>query len=204
MTTESGASSGRDISITFTDTARERVKGFMESRAKENSALRLGIQGRSGAGFRYAMNIVDPEDRDEDDIEIDAGGFTLLVDSRSAGDLNGVTIDFVERAEGSGFQIDNPNPVWSDPLAVRVQEVLDTRINPGVASHGGYIELDSVRENVAYVLLGGGCQGCGMASVTLKQGIEAMILEAVPEIIAVRDATDHSAGENPYYRPSKK
>jgi Fe/S biogenesis protein NfuA len=93
--------------------------------------------------------------------------------------------------------------VWRDELAMLVQQVIDTQINPGVASHGGFVELLNVEDGIAYVQLGGGCQGCGMADVTLKQGIEALIKEAVPAITAVRDSTDHASGTNPYYRPSK-
>ncbi len=175
----------------------------MESRGKDNSALRVGVHGRSTQGFRYAMNIVDPSDREDTDVVLDGGGFAVYIDAASVESLRGARVDFVETEQGAGFQIDNPNPVWRDELAMLVQQVLDTQINPGVASHGGYVELMEVREGIAYVQLGGGCQGCGMADVTLKQGIEAMILEAVPGITAVRDSTDHGAGTNPYFRPSK-
>ena len=85
----------------------------------------------------------------------------------------------------------------------RVQEILDNDINPVVAGHGGHIKLLEVKGHHAYVELGGGCQGCGMASVTLKQGVEARIRELVPEIVAVIDQTDHAGGNNPYFRPSK-
>jgi Fe-S cluster biogenesis protein NfuA len=81
--------------------------------------------------------------------------------------------------------------------------VIDTKINPGVAMHGGYVTLLDVKDDIAYVALGGGCQGCGMANVTLKQGIEVIIREAVPEIHQVIDSTDHAGGTNPYYQPSK-
>jgi Fe/S biogenesis protein NfuA len=112
-------------------------------------------------------------------------------------------LNFVEGIHQSGFQIDNPNSVWTDPRAKAVQEVIDSKINPGVAMHGGYVTLLDVKEDVAYVALGGGCQGCGMANVTLKQGIEVIIREAVPEIRQVIDTTDHAGGTNPYYQPSK-
>lgn len=189
--------------VTFTDGAREKVRGFMENRGKDDAALRIGIQGRTSEGFRYAMNIVEPDDRDEDDLVLDGGGFSVYIDRPSIDNLRGATIDFIDGPSGSGFQIDNPNPVWRDELALLVQNVIDTQINPGVASHGGFIELMDVKDGVAYVQLGGGCQGCGMADVTLKQGIEALIMEAVPQITRVLDATDHAAGDNPYYKPSK-
>ena len=92
----------------------------------------------------------------------------------------------------------------ADQIRRRVQEVLDTRINPAVAAHGGHVGLIDVNENVVYLQLGGGCQGCGMADVTLKQGIEVEIRAAVPEVGEILDTTDHAAGRNPYYTPSAK
>jgi Fe-S cluster biogenesis protein NfuA len=86
----------------------------------------------------------------------------------------------------------------------RVQTILDEQINPAVASHGGFIELIDVEDATVYVRLGGGCQGCGMANVTLKQGIEQAIRQQVPEVAAIYDTTDHASGANPYYSPSKK
>jgi len=88
-------------------------------------------------------------------------------------------------------------------LKERVQHLLDTSINPGVAGHGGFVRLVDVQDNVVYLQMGGGCQGCGMADVTLKAGIESLIKEEIPEVTEVLDTTDHAAGRNPYYTPSK-
>ncbi len=88
-------------------------------------------------------------------------------------------------------------------LRDRIQELIDNSINPAVAGHGGYIELLDVKENTVYLRMGGGCQGCGAADVTLKAGIERMIFEEVPEVTEVLDVTDHASGGNPYYAPSK-
>ncbi len=85
----------------------------------------------------------------------------------------------------------------------KVQELLDGSINPAVAGHGGYVQLIDVKDNVVYLQMGGGCQGCGMADVTLKAGIERMIKEEIPDITEVLDTTDHAAGQNPYYTPGK-
>jgi Fe/S biogenesis protein NfuA len=112
-------------------------------------------------------------------------------------------VDWVETEHGAGFKIDNPNPLWTDPMALAVQKVIDEKINPGVGSHGGFVTLLDVKDNKAFIKFGGGCQGCGMANVTLKEGIETAIKEAVPEIEQVLDTTDHAAGGNPYYQPSK-
>jgi len=90
-----------------------------------------------------------------------------------------------------------------DPEVAAVLDLVEARINPAVAAHGGRIALMGVKEHVAYIRLEGGCQGCGMADVTLKQGVEAAIRRAVPSIRAVLDVTDHAEGRNPYYQPGK-
>lgn len=86
----------------------------------------------------------------------------------------------------------------------KIQQLFDAEINPAVAMHGGSVDLIDVKGNVVYIRLGGGCQGCGMADVTLKQGIERAIREVAPEVGDILDATDHAAGRNPYYTPEKK
>jgi Fe-S cluster biogenesis protein NfuA len=88
-------------------------------------------------------------------------------------------------------------------LKERIQRILDEQINPGVASHGGYVELLDVADNNVFLRMGGGCQGCGAADVTLKMGVERLLREELPQIQNVFDATDHAAGQNPFYAPSK-
>jgi Fe-S cluster biogenesis protein NfuA len=84
-----------------------------------------------------------------------------------------------------------------------IGDLLDREINPAVAAHGGFVELIDVRKNNVYIRLGGGCQGCGAADITLKQGIEKAIRDLVPRVGEILDTTDHAAGRNPYYSPSK-
>ena len=91
----------------------------------------------------------------------------------------------------------------TDDLATRVQELLESTINPAVAGHGGFVQLIEVKDNKVYVQMGGGCQGCGAADITLKAGIERLIKEEIPEIEEVLDTTDHASGDNPYYTPGK-
>jgi Fe/S biogenesis protein NfuA len=88
-------------------------------------------------------------------------------------------------------------------LKTRVQELIDSMINPAVAGHGGYVELIDVQDHRVYLQMGGGCQGCGAADITLKSGIERLIKEEIPEVTEVLDTTDHAAGNNPYYTPGK-
>ncbi len=87
-------------------------------------------------------------------------------------------------------------------VAAKVQELLDGEINPALASHGGFASLERVEGSTAYLLMGGGCQGCGLAQMTLTEGIKAAIEDAIPEIDRVVDVTDHAAGEHPYYAPT--
>jgi Fe/S biogenesis protein NfuA len=91
----------------------------------------------------------------------------------------------------------------SDELMTKVQDLIDNMINPAVAGHGGFVQLVDVKDSKVYLQMGGGCQGCGAADVTLKSGIERLIKEEIPEVEEVLDTTDHAAGENPYYQPSK-
>ena len=92
----------------------------------------------------------------------------------------------------------------SDDLKTKVQELIDSMINPAVAGHGGFVDLIDVKDNKVYLTMGGGCQGCGAADVTLKSGIERLIKEELPEIEEVLDTTDHASGSNPYYQPASK
>jgi Fe/S biogenesis protein NfuA len=94
-------------------------------------------------------------------------------------------------------------PMSQEEVRERIQKILDEMINPAVAGHGGFVEVLDVKENVAYLRLGGGCQGCGMVNVTLKQGIETTLKEEIPQLAGVIDQTDHAGGTNPYYQPSK-
>ncbi len=91
----------------------------------------------------------------------------------------------------------------SDDLKTKVQQLIDSMINPAVAGHGGFVDLIDVKDNKVYLQMGGGCQGCGAADVTLKSGIERLIKEELPEVEEVLDTTDHASGANPYYAPSK-
>jgi len=123
--------------------------------------------------------------------------------------------ELIKRAEGileaflvSGFalsqeQVEDRMMLMGRGTKQKVQYLLAHKINPGVAAHAGFVELVDVKDNNVYIRLGGGCQGCGAADFTLRQGIEAIIRKEVPEILQVLDVTDHAAGMNPYYLPAK-
>lgn len=139
------------------------------------------------------------------DQPVDCQSFVLFVDSGSAETLDGAMIDFESNAMGGELSIRAPGlkgqrPAEDAPLRERVEWVLQARINPMVASHGGMVGLVEVTADGDVVLqFGGGCHGCGMVDVTLKQGIETTLRQEIPEVRQVVDATDHASGENPYY-----
>ena len=185
--------------ITVTELAKSKIVELMSSE-DPGRAVRVGVRGRGPEGFVYDLRFVAEAEKGPSDAVVDAGPFRLFVDPESAPKLAGATLDFIETAHGSGFKIDNPNPLWADPLAAEVQKVIEERVNPGVSGHGGFVTLLDVQGDVAYIAFGGGCHGCGMVDVTLKEGIEVMIKEAVPAIRHVVDTTDHTVGSNPYYK----
>lgn len=192
-----------DPIVRVTEAARSKIVELLKLEGRSGLALRMAVAGRGPGGFQYKLGFVSPEERVADDRVWDAGGFELFVDAASESQLQGASVDFIEGPQGSGFKVDNPNPLWSDPVAALVQKVLDEEINPAVASHGGHVTLLDVKEHRAFVQMGGGCQGCAAVDVTLKQGIEVRLRELVPSITEVVDTTDHAGGTNPYYRPAR-
>ncbi|MFW5692508.1 MAG: NifU family protein, partial [Chloroflexota bacterium] len=98
------------------------------------------------------------------------------------------------------FVVENPNPVWQDETADKVAAVIVDKVNPAVAVHSGRVSLVDFDEDIAYIVMQGGCQGCGLATVTLRQGIERLILDEVPAVKSVVDVTAHDEGETPFFR----
>jgi Fe/S biogenesis protein NfuA len=187
--------------LRFDEGATQKLDEMREAGRFDGSELRISVD-EEGAAFHYQIEVVDQDTRGEGDAVLDCNGVAVLVDPVSAGRLRGATLEYVDRLEGAGFRFDNPNKpaLLANPLAARVQEILDQEINPGVAAHGGRVSLTAVEDTRVYVRFGGGCQGCGQADVTLKEGVVATIQRQIPEITQVLDATDHEAGENPYYQ----
>ncbi len=187
--------------LKFTEAATDKIKEVIAEAGEGCAGLRIRALRLGRYTYRYQLHLVRREDLHEDDVTVEGDGFTAYLDPQSAEWMQGSTIDFLTVGGQTGFQIDNPaaNPQWEDPLAQKVQTVLDHRVLPAIAQHGGWVELDHVEGDTAYVVLGGGCVGCASANETLKMGIEAILVKEIPEIKRVVDQTDHSAGENPYY-----
>lgn len=196
--------------IELTPAAHSRIRTALEGADPPRTLLR--VEARPGAkGLDYRLAALDEADVAEDDAVLDQGGFRIVVDPDTAGWISGARIDYLETLLESGFRFDNPNPPPSPALptgsredligslADRVRLLLDSEINPAVAAHGGRVELAGIEDGVVYLRFGGGCHGCGLVDVTLKQGVEARLRELVPEIQRVVDTTDHAAGQNPFY-----
>ena len=198
--------------LRITDEARTRILGALEQQEPAKTAMRLEATTNGTAEFTYGMRLVGDDDLRHDDVVVESNGVKVLVDPGSARNLEGATIDYEEGVLRSGFSFDNPNKPkipelgegprgdLSGPTAEKVEQLINTEINSAVAAHGGQVHFVGVKDNRVYLSFGGGCHGCGMVDVTLKQGIESRIKELVPEIHEVVDVTDHSAGENPFYR----
>lgn len=190
--------------LTVTPTARDYFSRLLSEQA-DGTGLRLVVHD-AGTPHADVELTYCPDGREAaEDTAVDCGEFTLFVERASADSLGGAMIDFETHETGGELSIRAPGlkgqaPSDDAPMDERVAWVLDTRVNPMIASHGGRVGLVKVTEERDVVLeFGGGCHGCGMADVTLKQGIETQLREAVPEIRKVVDATDHATGENPYY-----
>lgn len=174
----------------------------------ETLGLRVEITGTNGADFTYDLTFDPIAEATADAKVYEVDDLTLIVPANSVENLTGATLDLPSNPMQGGLVIRNPNKPdllaghdieLSGPLADKLQQLLDRHINPSLAAHGGYAQLERVEDTVVYISMGGGCQGCAMSAATLREGITAMISQALPEVTQVIDVTDHDAGENPYY-----
>ncbi len=190
--------------LTVTEAALAQLRGFLDARpASDGRCLYVRVSAVRDGEYQAALSLESIEIARDGDVREQAGDLSIVIAEGSAERLRGATIDWWEGPSETGFVVENPNrPTVDDSLAERVREVLDRDVNPAIASHGGRADLVAVEGRTAYLRLSGGCQGCGMASATLTQGIEVSLTEALPEIADVIDVTDHASGTNPYYAPA--
>jgi len=203
--------------LAITDAAYDKVMGFLLQEAEpERQAMWLEVTGTSANQWTCSIALKPLDAAAPYDAVVRHRDLALVVPERDFDKVRGATIDWLDDPFGSGgLRVDNPNtpsPTIGAPppadlsgdVSKRVIQVLDEQVNPTIAAHGGRAELVAVKEGAAYLKLGGGCQGCAMATVTLSQGIETAIIQAVPEITSVVDVTDHQSGSNPYFEAAKK
>lgn len=189
----------------------------ISERAQQHFLKLIQQQGIAGLGIRLRavkagtpdadcqLEFCEPADLAGDEWTVECSGFPLYVEAASASFLDAAEIDYETSPTGGQLTIRAPRikgevPGEAASLVERVRYVIETEINPRVASHGGRISLEEITaDGVVLLRFGGGCHGCGMADVTLKHGVEKTLRERIPEITAVRDATDHTSGANPYF-----
>jgi len=191
--------------IVITEAAEQYLAGLLEKQDTAGIGIRVFI---TQPGTPYAETCIaycKPGEQKPEDSALALKSFTAWIDAVSEPFLEDALVDYASDRMGGQLTIKAPNakvPMINEdsPLNERINYYLQTEINPGLASHGGQVTLiDVVEEGVAILQFGGGCQGCGMVDVTLKEGVEKTLMERIPELKAVRDATDHSNKENAYY-----
>ena len=197
-------------SAVFTVTP-EAIARILELRQAEDDppglALRVEVTGTAGVEYAYDLTFDPIAEADEADARFQQGDLPVIVPAGSIEQLAGATLD-IPGGGGPGLVLRNPNrpnPLagkhleLTGTIAEKVQQLLAEQINPALAAHGGFAELKGVEDDLVYVTMGGGCQGCAVSAMTLRDGIARAIKEAIPEVTDVIDTTDHEAGENPFY-----
>lgn len=195
--------------VEITAEALGQIRALRSQESIEGLHLGLRIAGVGANGFIYETAFLRAADvADGDHIE-QHGDLPVAISADSVDNLRGAVLDLAGDPSAPGLVLRNPNaatpPITegdvelSGSVQERVQQLIEMYINPSIASHGGFVTLTEVDGDRALVELGGGCQGCGLAAMTLRQGIESSIKHHVPEILEVVDVTDHTAGENPFF-----
>ena len=203
--------------LSITDVAYDKVMGFLHQEAEpERQALWLEVSGTSGNEWTCKLSLKPLDAAAPYDAIIRHRDLAIVIPEGDFEKVRGATIDWLDDPfAGGGLRVDNPNTPsptirvpppgdLSGEVEQRVIQVLGRQVNPSIAAHGGSAALVAVEQATAYLRLSGGCQGCAMATVTLSQGIETAIIQAVPEITSVVDVTDHQSGSNPYFETAKK
>ena len=191
--------------ITITDAAHDYLADLLSKQNTPGIGIRVFI---TQPGTQYAETCIaycKPGEEKPEDTALGLKSFTASIDAFSEAFLDDAVVDYATDRMGGQLTIKAPNAkvpnVNADsPVNERINYYLQTEINPGLASHGGQVSLiDVVEDGIAVLKFGGGCQGCGQADVTLREGIERTLLERIPELKGVRDVTDHTQKENAYY-----
>jgi Fe/S biogenesis protein NfuA len=190
--------------IELSEPALQHFRRLLQTQGGDAVGIRISAVHPGTPKADARLEFCEREDLQGDEWSLDCDGFALYVDSDSAPWLDGAQIDYASNATGGQLTIRAPKikgkvPGAEASLSERVQYLLDSEINPMLAAHKGRVALERVDDDGAvYLRFGGGCHGCGMVDVTLKNGIEKTMRERIPEVTAIRDATDHATGAAPY------
>lgn len=191
--------------ISLSQTAQEHFRKLIDQQDTPGLGIRLIAVHAGTPRGDCQLEFCEASERDGTEFEIACTGFSLYVGADSAQFLDGAQIDFIRSGTGGELTIRAPAlrgvvPAADASLSERVRYVIESEINPQLASHGGHISLDSITpEGIVVLRFGGGCHGCGMADQTLRNGVETTLKARLAEVTGVRDATDHANGDKPYY-----
>lgn len=190
--------------IQISDSAQRYFRRLIERESVPGMGVRLQAIEPGTPQADARLEFAEPADLVGDEWAIDCDGFTVYVAATSVAWLDGAQIDLVDANGGQQLtikaqRIKGDAPPETASMVERVAWVVENEVNPQLASHGGHVSVQEVSaDGVVLLRFGGGCHGCGMADVTLKQGIEKTLISKVPGVTAVRDATDHESGTAPY------
>jgi len=190
--------------INISESAQSHFRKLIERESLPGLGVRLAAVHAGTPRADVRLEFAEPGDLQGDEWAVDCDGFTLWLDAASSSFLDGAEIDYETQATGGQLQIRAPRikgevPGESASMVERVRWLVENEINPQLAAHRGHVSVQEVTaDGVVWLRFGGGCHGCGMADVTIKQGIEKTLIEKVPGVTAVRDATDHETGAAPY------
>ncbi len=204
------ATAAPELVLSVSDAAMETVLGIRGEEPDPSAlGLRVEVTGANGTEYTYDLSFEELANVGDDHLTYQVGDLTIAVPHDSVDKLRGAELDLPRSAGQGGLVIRNPNRAnplagveveLTGDIAEKVTQLLEASINPALASHGGFTTLVGVDDdNNVYVTMGGGCQGCSASAATLTAGIKTSIMEAIPEVLDVIDATDHAAGENPFY-----
>ncbi len=192
-------------SVVVTEAAVAHFRSLVQKEDIEGMNLRVFVANPETSLAEVSVTFCPPGEEETGDYPFVFDDFTLFIEQGSEAALEMAVIDFKEDDMGGQLSIKAPylkgrGFAEDSTLRERIEYVLETEINPGLAGHGGRVTLiEMIEDKIVVLQFGGGCHGCGMAGVTLKHGIEKTLKEKFPEIIEIRDATDHTTGEDPYY-----
>lgn len=192
--------------IDISESAQGYLCDLLSKQDDEGVGIRVFVAQPGTPHAETCIAYCRPGEEQDGDIPVEFEGFTAWFEAKSESYLQDAKVDYAEDRMGGQLTIKAPNAripnVRPDsPLEDRVNYVLYNEINPGLAAHGGMVTLvEIVEANVAVLQFGGGCQGCAAVDITLKNSVEKSLLEQVPDLTAIRDATDHTETENAYYR----
>ena len=194
-----------ELNVTITESAREYLRELLDKQDCEGIAIRMFVSSPGTPNAETCIAYCRPGEEQEGDVLVEMDGLKAYFEGRSVPYLDEARVDYSSDKMGGQLTIRAPNsrmPKITDdsPIEDRINYVLYNEVNPGLAAHGGQVSLvEFTEDNYAVLKFGGGCQGCGMVDMTLKEGVEKTLKEKIPELAGVKDITDHTDKSQAYY-----